>query len=79
MSDHNFVSTFGLGLAFFALFLVPVALAGVAIAALFTVGPFTTAVLIAVLVLAVIFTILYFVFLNRFIECVCENCHKHRK
>ena len=77
MYDQN-KNTLGLGKAFFALFLAPLAFAGVAIAALFS-GPLAVPVLIAVLVFAVIYTILYFLFLHRFIDCVCDNCHKHKK
>ena len=68
-------STRDLGKAFFALSLVPIALAWVAVAVLFSpvAVVFAEPVLISVLVLAVVFTILYFLFLQRFIDCVCDK------
>ncbi|MCA0972433.1 hypothetical protein LCM20_17700 [Halobacillus litoralis] len=76
LNDHW--GSLGVGLAFFALFLVPIALAGVAVAALFAGGLLTTIVLIVVLVFAIVFTVVYFVFLNRFLELVF-SCHRHKK
>lgn len=65
---------FGLGLAFFTLFLVPIALAAVAIVALLEMS---VPVLIVVLVLSLIFFGVFAYLLSKFIDAAFDD-HHHR-